>query len=430
MTIKKLVAGAKGAAGNSTGADIANAVNGLIDANSVNPINKPEILRNLIDSSGAVIFLSGGNTSTTEIDPLSPFGTPALKVNLKAGTGYIEVGLAGLNLTKFDGNIVFKVWVEDYTKISQFVMYAGTTGFSRLYQQNYPIASQGMYNGNRMYAVGELHKAAVSSFVTGVDTLAEVKMRMPAPPSDTTVWVQQILLPRKNKGVVMFTYDDGFIEWKTRVAPKLNEYGFKGAFAIQQNLINTANNLTSADLMQFCADGHLVVPHQVQNQPFNDNNTTGQTLAQYMTDYTTSINSLRGWTESLGSSSYFAYVQGRFNETLINAIKSRGLICGRSVSNSFDHYSCGMGAELFTMKTAYLDPVGVSVAAIKARIDNCAKYGTLLTLMGHQFSLTGQSGPSLWPIEFHDEIVDYVAEKVAAGEIIVMRPDEFARLVD
>ena len=37
MTIKKLVAGAKGASGNSTGADIADAVNGLIDAVGVVP---------------------------------------------------------------------------------------------------------------------------------------------------------------------------------------------------------------------------------------------------------------------------------------------------------------------------------------------------------------------------------------------------------
>jgi hypothetical protein len=283
-----------------------------------------------------------------------------------------------------------------------------------------------LYNGNRMFSVGELHKAAVSTFVAGIDTLTDAKIRFNAPSANTTVWIQQVVMPRKNKAIVMFTYDDGFIEWKTRVIPKLNQYGFKGAFAIQQDLVNTANRLTSADLLAFAAQGHLLVPHQVSNTRFDDlNDATGQNLTAYMADYTTSINSLRGWTETAGSSGYFAYVQGRYNEALINAIKGRGLRCGRGVLNSYDHYSCGMGAELFALKTAYMDQVSPTVQSLKDRIDGAVKYGTLLTLMGHEFSLTGVSGPSIWPIEWHDEIVDYVAQKEAAGELIVITPAQF-----
>ncbi len=410
--------------------NVAAVVNGLVDLSGVGQIVKPEVLRFFSDTTGVTITNISGNTSTTSIDNNSPFGGPALKVSLIGSTGSIEIGLTGLNLQRFDGNLVFKIWVDDYTKIGQFNLYAGTAGYGRLYQQNYALSSEGrLYNGNRSFAVGELHKQQTSTFVTGVDTLSDVKVRINTT-ADTTVWIESILLPRKNKAIVMFTYDDGFDEWASHVIPKLNEYSFKGAFAIQQNLINTPNYLTSEQLKEFAAQGHLLVPHQVTNTPFNDNGTTGQTLAQYMTDYTTSINSLRGWTETLGSSSYFAYVQGRFNQSLIDAIKGRGLRVARGVVNSYDYYSCGMGAELFAMKTAYMDAVSPTAQSLKDRIDNAIKYSTLLVLMGHEFNNSGTVGPSNWPIEWHNEIVDYVAEKARNGDLVVVTPLELVSILE
>lgn len=396
------------------------------------PYTKAEILRGFTDITGVTITTSGGNTSTTAIDTASPFGGSALKVDLTATSGFIDVGVTGLNITNFDGNIVFKVWIQDYTKVGQITCYAGTSGYSRFYQQVYNLTSPNLlYNGNRMFSVGELHKAQSGTFVKGVDTLNDVKIRFNTSTAANTVWIQAILMPRKNKGIMMLTYDDGFAIWKSRVIPKLNQYGFKAGLAIEQGRTNQAGNLTSADLLQFAQNGHLLVPHQVTNTRFDDlGDSTGQLLGPYMADFTTSLNSLRGWSTGLGSSQYNAYVQGRFNQTLIDAMVGRGLRCGRSVLNSTDHYSCGMGAELFGIKTAYLDPAGVSVAAIKERIDNCARYGTLQVLMGHDFSVDGSSGLSLWPIEFHDEVIDYIAQKVSAGEIVVMRPDQLVQYVE
>lgn len=409
--------------------DVADTVNAVYEAVDVfRLIQKPEILRGFTDTTGVVVTNSGGNTSTVAIDAASPFGGSALRVDLTATAGFIEVGVTGLNVTNFDGNVVFKVWIQDYTKVGQITCNAGTSAYSRFYQQVYNLTSSNLlYNGSRCFAVGELHKAQSGTFVKGVDTLNDVKIRFNTSTAANSVWIQAILMPRKNKGVMMLTYDDGFAIWKSRVIPKLNQYGLKAGLAIEQSRTNTANNLTSQDLLEFSQQGHLLAPHQVTNTRFDDlNDATGQALTPYMADFTTSVNSLRGWTQGIGTSQYNAYVQGRFNETLINALKGRGLRVGRGVLNSYDHYSCGLGAELFALKAAYLDQVGVSVAAIKERIDNCAKYGTLLTLMGHDFSTNGVSGPSLWPIEWHDEVIDYVAQKVEQGEIIVMRPDDLA----
>lgn len=402
--------------------DLASAVN------FAQPFTQPEILRGFTDTTGVVVTNGGGNTSTVAIDNNSPFGGPALKVNLVAGAGNIDVGVTGLNIANFDGNIVFKVWIEDYTKFNQVICYAGTSGYSRFYQQTYNLNSSNMlYNGSRMFSVGALHNANSNTFIAGTDTLSDTRVRFNNITANTSVWIQAILMPRKNKGIVMITYDDSFPIWKTRVIPKLNQYGLKAGLAIQQNLIGTANNLTDQDLLEFSQQGHLLAPHQVTNTRFDDlNDATGQALAPYMVDFTTSLNSLRGWTQGVGTSQYNAYVQGRFNETLITAMKGRGLRIGRGVLNSYDHYSCGLDAELFGLKVAYLDQVGGTVALIKERIDNCIKYGTLLTLMGHDFSTNGVSGPSLWPIEWHDEVIDYVAQKVVQGEIVVMRPDQLA----
>lgn len=407
--------------------DLASAVNFAY------PYTKPEILRRFTDTTGVTITKSGGNTSTTAIDQSSPFGGAALKVDLVvAGAGSnIEIGLSGLNIANFDGNIVYKVWIDDYTKVGQVFCYAGTTNYTRFYQQTYNLTSSGqLYNGARLFSVGELHKAQSGTFVAGTDTLDATRIRFQNTTAATTVWVQACLMPRKNRGIICLSYDDGFEIWKTRVIPKLNQYGFKAGLAIEQSRTNTPNNLTSNDLLEFAQQGHLLVPHQVTNTRFDDqNDSTGQALAPYMDDFTISLNSLRGWTTGVGSSQYNAYVQGRFNQSLIDAMTGRGLRCGRSVVRSYDHYSCGMGAELFGMKTAYLDPVDLSVDNVKSKVDLVSKYGCLMFIMGHNFSTDGSSGPSLWPIEFHDEVIDYVAQKVASGEIVVIRPDQLVQYV-
>lgn len=391
------------------------------------------ILKRFSDQIG-VAYANSGTAATVSIDAASPFGRPALKVALAAGTTWAEVQLSGLGLATFDDHIVWRVWVEDYTAIQQIGVFAGTTGYGRYSWQNHQFGTSDVnrYNGEFALGAGPLRQATTATFVHGTDTLNDSKIRITnTAATAANVWVDAVVVPARGTGIVLMTYDDGFRSWPNIVAPDLLRNGLFGSFGFQSNLVGTndALYLNSADIQALAAAGHDLAPHQVANTRFNDGISGTQTASQYQTDYRTSIAALRGHAGTSARCDYHPYVQGGHTQSLIDTLRAEGLRVARGVDNlKHNFHSAGLGRGVYSLKTAYMDSSGPDLATLTAAVDACAKYGTTAVFMGHDF---GPSAPraSYWTASLHASLCDYIGAKVRAGSVLSMTMSQYAAAV-
>jgi hypothetical protein len=394
---------------------------------------RTSVLKRFSDQIGAA-YANSGTAATISIDAASPFGRPALKVALAAGTTWAEVQLSGLGLGTFDDHILWRVWVEDFTAIQQIAVYAGTTGYGRFSQQSYQFNSSDVarYNGEFPLAAGPLRQASSATFVHGTDTLNDTKIRITnTAATAANVWVDAVVIPPRGTGVVMLTYDDGFRSWASIVAPDLLRNGLVGSFAFQQNLIGTNDTLylNSTDIRNLAAAGHEIAPHQVANTRFNDGISGSQTASQYQTDYRTSLAALRGILGGTASCDYHPYVQGGHTQALIDTLRAEGLRIARGVDNlRHNFHLAGLGRGVYSMKTAYMDSSGPDLATLTAAVDACEKYGTTAVFMGHDFGPNAPSA-SYWTASLHAQLMDYIGAKVRAGRLMNTTMGQYAAAI-
>ena len=393
---------------------------------------RTSVLKRFSDQVG-VAYNNSGTAATVSIDAASPFGRPALKVALAAGTTWAEVQLSALGLAAFDDHIVWRVWIEDYTAVQQIGVFAGTTGYGRYSQQNYQISTSNVnrYNGEFAFSAGPVRQTAVGTFVHGVDTLNATKIRITGNAAAANVWVDAVVVPARGRGVVLLTYDDGFRSWIDYVLPDLARNGLVGSFGFQQNLIGTNDTLylNSSDIRAMSAAGHEISPHQVANTRFNDGTSGTQTAAQYQTDYRTSLAALRGIVGADASCDYHPYVQGGHNQSLIDTLRAEGLRIARGVdNNAHNFHSAGLGRSIYSMKTAYMDSSGPDLATLITAVDNAEKYGTTAVFMGHDFGPNAPSA-SYWTASLHAQLIDYIGAKVRAGRLINTTMGQYAAAV-
>lgn len=367
------------------------------------------VLKRMADQVGVSVT----GTATAAIDAASPFGRPALKLSAMAGA-QVEVSISGLNLTKFDGHLVIPTWISDHTLTPTVTVYAGTAGYARNYAQVYQMSSdtQNRWSGEHPFVVGPLRSDAEATFLTGVDTLNEAKIRFVSPNAALVVWIDCFKLAPRAPGILLWTFDDGFASWTKHIQPMLEKYGFRGSFGIQSSTVGTnpALWIEPSGLLSLARNGHEVVPHQVANTRYNDGVSGIQTALQYQTDFRTSKAAVMGWTEGLGTSSYHPFVQGGVDRALMDTLRADGLRIGRGVDAlGHNFHTAGLGRSVMSLKTRYLEGVDSRLDLYKGDIDACKKYGTGLVFMGHDFAPGAGVAASIWKTELMEQLLAYAS---------------------
>lgn len=354
-------------------------------------VNRP--LKRFVDSIG-VGAVNSGTAATVSIDASSPFGRPAYKVAMPAGNAYHEVQLSGLNIAAFDGHVIWSVWVEDYTAVTQIQAFAGTSGYSRLYQQTHNISNSNVnrINGEHRVVVGALAAGVTNTFVGGVDAMADTKLRIFPGAGGANVWIDAVVVPGVGRPTHLITHDDCSVTWLTNVLPVLAQYGLRGSFGVNTGDLNGSASLylSSAQLQQIAAAGHTISPHNVTNTAFADGTGGAQTAAQYAADYVTASAALGALVGQALDTTYHPWVQGRTSQAAIDALRAAGLRIARGTDGGHNFPQAGLGGHVFQMKSQALHTL--TQAQILAICVAARKYGTTVPWMVHEVTAAGGVG--------------------------------------
>jgi hypothetical protein len=351
-------------------------------------------LKQFSDSVG-VGAANSGAAATVTIDPASPFGRAAYKVVMPAGNTYHEVMLTNLNLGAFDGHVIWTVWVEDHTKVQQIQVFAGTAGYTRLWQTTHNINNSGTnrINGEHKVVVGPLAAAATNTFVAGTDVLADTKLRIFPGAAGATVWIDACVVPGAGRATHILTYDDASVTWIGNVLPHLAANGLMGTFCVNTGDLNgsAALYLSTAQLRTIAALGHEISPHNVTNSSVQDGTGGGDvTLAVYLGEWNTAGALLPGLVGDVFDGSYHSWVKGRTNQAAMDALRATGLKIARGTDNGYNFPQAGLGGHVLQVKAQSLHTLTTD-AQIDAICDSAAKYGATVVWMTHEVPTIGGS---------------------------------------
>ncbi len=392
---------------------------------SGNALNRT--LKRFTDSVG-VGAVNSGTAATVSIDAASPFGRPAYKVAMPSGNTYHEVQLTGLNIANFDGHVIWSVWVEDYTAVTQIQAFAGTSGYSRLYQQTHNVSNSNLnrINGEHRIVVGALAAGVTNTFVGGTDTMADTKLRIFPGASGANVWIDVAVVPGVGRATHMITHDDCSVTWITNALPYLAQNNLRAAFGINTGDIggNPALYLSSAQVQQIAAAGHTISPHNVTNTAFADGTGGTQTAAQYTADFVTASASLGALIGQALDTSYHPWVQGRTNQSVMDTMRAAGLRIARGTDGGYNFPQAGTGGHVLQLKNQALHTLTQpQIATICA---NAKKYGATICWMVHEITTSGGVGVET-AMANYAYLCSVVGADVMAGLASNRTPQQIAR---
>ena len=385
------------------------------------PVTPPRVLKRMIDTVG-VGAANSGTAATVSIDAASPFGRPAYKVSMPAGNTWHEVQLTGLNIANFDGHIMWRIWVGDYTLIQQIQTFAGTSGYTRFYQGIYYLNSSNVnrWNGEHTPRVGPTAAGVTNTFVTGTDTLADCKIRIFPGAGGGDVWVDAIFVPSAGRPTHILTYDDCSITWINNVLPALASNNLKATFGINSGDIGGSPSLylSSAQVQQIASAGHEICAHNVTNTSYADGTGGTQNAATYTGDFRTAQAALSALVGQAFSAEYHPWVQGRNNDAVHATMRAMGLRIARG-TDSADGYNfpqVGLGNGVMALKTQATHTL--TQPQIDAVIANANRYGLTVVWMLHEVTQNGGVGVET-SIANHAYLCSRLAEERNASRAVV-----------
>lgn len=405
---------------------------------SLLPVTPSRILKRMLDTVG-VGAANSGTAATVSIDAASPFGRPAYKVAMPAGNTWHEVQLTGLNIANFDGHVMWRIWVSDYTAVQQIHTYAGNSGYVRFWQGTYRLnnSDENRWNGEHLLRAGPTFASGTNTFVGGTDTMADCKIRIFPGAAGADVWVEAVFIPAVGRPTHILTYDDCSVTWMTNVLPDLAANRLRGSFGINSGDIGTNANLflTNAQIQQIASAGHEICSHNVTNTAYADGSGSGtQNAATYTGDFRTAQAALAALVGRAFVSDYHPWVQGRNNQAVHDTMRAMGLRIGRG-TNSADGYNfpqVGLGNGVMALKNQSLHTF-TTFAAIDAVVDIVNKYGLTVVWMTHEVLTTGGSdgigGDVETNVAFHRYLCQRLARDRDAGRCAVPTAGQFAQEV-
>lgn len=418
-----------------------NAVDSLVSGAGI-PLPSPRVVKEFSDLLGVTITPTNA-TVVSSIDQSSPFGGPALKLEITwtVAGGRVEITPPSLNIPAFDDHVAWTVWLDDATRVGQVSSFLGTTGYAK-YQQVNDIAFAGgaPYGGGRVVVGGPMRQSNMvdGGFVFGGDTLQDVKLRIsagnPLVPegagnATTTVWVRDCLIPARQRPIVVLSFDDGFDAWATVLKPALDKYGFKATFALNSDQIDKVGGITSANLLALIQGGHHIASHQAFNYRLqtllgqgngkqNGANSSAQAVDAYAADYHAGRRALEAAGADPQGFLYHPWVQGGLDTAGMTALYAAGVDLARTTSPYEPQvYGVPMWNSALCIRAIELGSSRTLASAI-AQVEMARKYGGLAWFMGHNF---GTPDSVTWaPVDIVG-LVDYLGGLGAAVTVMTAR---------
>ncbi len=370
--------------------------------------------------------LQGGVVSRA-IDSAALFnGRPTTKLTVTtAGTSpNLECGIAGATFTLdadaqqlLSRQLAVAVRVGPGNAISEVVLYLGDAGYTNFCTWVLGLAAQiGEWAIYVKAGAGATSTTNTPNFAAAVRGKVRVIMTGNVQPGD--VWIASpYVLPPPDKTVVL-TFDDGYSEWKW-LAAEAAKRGIPIAFGIASDYVGIGSTyLTEAEVRSIANDYnglHVVTNHARAN---DDYDTLG--LATYVSH----VEYCRDWLVARGcdprGASLHQYVQGSYDQSLINELKSRGYLSCRGVGTSNipsrNAAIAAVGAtsdELYSLPATVNLDVSQNLATVQSYLTNSSATGTAF-VMGHR--LAAAAGSITWVKGYDDNhgilnLLDWLAER-------------------
>lgn len=373
---------------------------------------------------------NSGTAATVSIDAASPFGRPAYKIAMPAGNTYHELTLTGLNIAAFDGHIVWRLWIEDYTALAEVRALAGTSGYGRYFEQRNLVSTSNDWrrNGEAIMAVGPQVAATTNSFVSGTDTMSDAKLRIFPGAGGANVWVDAVYVAGVGRPTHIITHDDASVTWINNCLPYLSAAGLTATFGISSGDIggNPALYLSSAQVLQIANAGHQISPHNVSNTAYNDGVSGTQTAAQYTADFVTAQAALAAIVGNRMDPSYHPWVQGKNNSAVHATMQAAGMRIARSTTVGYSFPQIGLGNGALALQTQYLHTL--TTGQITAICEAAKTYGLTVVWMVHEVTANGGAGVET-AAAVYQHLINSVSADVRSGAAMHRTMAQFAREV-
>lgn len=380
------------------------------DVNLLAQVAQMRPIRMANDLAGWTLSNSG-TAATATLDTASPFGVPCIRLDLPNGNSYAQLTASGLKIPGFSGSagrVVWVLYIEDATIISQVNSIIGDAGFAQSNNLGTTVASSDRNNYNGVHVI----EHASSALAYGITDLRIRPFGGSVPAGKVgRVWVLGAFAPEPKKPFVSITFDDADVSMYTKVALELNRRGWRGTFGINKIQVDAgAQFVTTANLHEMYAAGHDLSSHNIDNFALG----TNQTLEQYLADYDACAAWMRsnGWTRGLV---YHPWVQGKHSPNGVQAMYERGVIVTRSATarRNVSQIAWNFNGPIVVPEQV-LDNSN-TLAAVKTMIDNAITYGQDVCIEGHV--IAAAPGVITWAEADWIALLDYLQEKQFAGQL-------------
>lgn len=339
-----------------------------------------------------------GTTVAVAVDTAVTFnGRPSTKFTVASGgtSPNLDVGTSGATITldaeaqlALTRGFMVAVKTDGLNTLSSAILYVGDATYANFYTFN--LEKLGVYDGWTLF--GKLTVGATSTTGTPPNLAAAVRAKVRVICSANVVagdiWVAPAYVVPQPKPTVVFTCDDGYDEWTWLVAEAAKR-GIPISFGIAKDYVGTAGFLTQSEMLAIA--NHSSGLFELTNHATDNTNYSVAGLATYKSN----VDACRDYLIGLGCDANAArchqYVQGIFDQTLIDALQADGYLSAREVGSAnrkADTLPIAIEGttndHLFKIPATCNLETGQSLSTVQGYITNAAQLGTAF-VMGHKF---------------------------------------------
>lgn len=388
------------------------------------------------DPSGRVVgdyqVVGAGSSAVMDTSIVRDGVTGSLKVTLNRGSA-AATDLNILHSTSPvlvpSGRVGVWVYIPDYTLVSSIIpkVSFGDTSYANGKYQTYNISGDldKQFNGWHFVAFDLAEYGGTWGTVdAATTTINAVKLTInQASATPASINVGKWIVGWSTKARIMITADDGYASWFRRAVPLLDSLNLRSTASIIAAQIDSgATWATSSELGASYDNGHDLCAHGSASLA-----SLGTYDAVYA-DVKANVDFLsgKGWTRALP---YYVYPNGVYqmspgDQTIINALKALGCRMARGTVNP-RHMKTPDGLADGRWNQPIIGVGGaVTAATIIGHIDNLITYGGLGNLMYHDITNSGASSGTLTNVADFYTVMRYIADKVAAGQLVDVTASE------
>lgn len=370
-----------------------------------------------------------GGRPTTRVT----FGGTASETNFQLGISGAAVQVRGIARDLLTGFVA--VAVKGTVPATALVLYVGDADYTNYWEvainadNNSVVVDIG--DGWKLFFADATLPGVVTAYGTPtLDGAKRMKIRCfsDTPPAAGSMWVGFAGVVRKPRATVVLTCDDGFSEWVDYLWPAMAARDIPGSFSIDAGYIGQPGFLTDRQARQ-ALEQYSPLIEFVNHGADNEEYSPGVNLAQYTNNILRCDALLQSWGVPEASRKQHAYVQGFYDQALINWLVANGFNSAREVGAS-NRSQFMVPAHLSTpnvgRSSLYAVPAGCNlssgqpVSTVIDYIEEAKRRGSAFFIMGHEFKAA--TGALAYVAGYHQthgmsNLLDYLAAERDAGNI-------------